>query len=134
LFCLFDSRVSLAQEVKADISRFLNEARNSDCPWSEAQIVPVCIRRNIKLAEAPSYGKTVFEYEQNCHGAQDYSQLAEYIQTALAGSAGISPSAEKPPLKIVDIPASRPPSPPQQDEAGMTMTESFPDTVSQEPD
>jgi hypothetical protein len=41
--------------------------------------LPVYIRRNIKLAEAPSYGKTIFEYEQNCHGAEDYRKVAELI-------------------------------------------------------
>jgi chromosome partitioning protein len=128
LFCLFDSRVSLAHEVKADISRFLSESRSSDCPWSGAQIIPVCIRRNIKLAEAPSYGKTIFEYEQNCHGAQDYSQLAEYVQTSLSPPLSFLPVPEvraeqrQPSLRIVDVPAPR-----------VTTTERLPDTASQEP-
>jgi chromosome partitioning protein len=83
LLCMFDSRASLPSEVKADIEQFLNNARGTDCAWSEAQILPVYIRRNIKLAEAPSYGKTIFEYEQNCHGAEDYRKIAELIHTQL---------------------------------------------------
>jgi len=79
LLCMFDSRASLTNEVKADIEQFLNNARGTDCAWAEAQILPVYIRRNIKLAEAPGYGKTIFEYEQNCHGAEDYSKVAEFI-------------------------------------------------------
>lgn len=79
LLCMFDSRASLPNEVKEDISQFLANAQGTDCPWSEAKILPVHIRRNIKLAEAPSYGKTIFEYEQNCNGAQDYKKVAEYI-------------------------------------------------------
>jgi chromosome partitioning protein len=79
LLCMFDSRASLPGEVRADINQFLNNARGSDCAWADAQILPVHIRRNIKLAEAPSYGKTIFEYEQNCHGAEDYQKAAELI-------------------------------------------------------
>jgi chromosome partitioning protein len=81
LLCMFDSRASLPNEVRADIEQFLNSARGTACAWSQAQILPVYIRRNIKLAEAPSYGKTIFEYEQNCHGAEDYSKVAEVIHS-----------------------------------------------------
>jgi chromosome partitioning protein len=79
LLCMFDSRASLPKEVKADIERFLDKARGTNCAWAQAEILPVCIRRNIKLAEAPSYGKTIFEYEQNCHGAEDYREVAAFI-------------------------------------------------------
>lgn len=79
LLCMFDGRASLPNEVKADISQFLENARNSDCAWSTARILPVNIRRNIKLAEAPGYGKTIFEYCEDCHGAEDYKKVAELI-------------------------------------------------------
>jgi len=79
LLCMFDSRASLPNEVRADIEQFLNNARGSNSAWSDAQILPTFIRRNIKLAEAPSYGKTIFEYEPNCHGAEDYKQVAQFI-------------------------------------------------------
>jgi chromosome partitioning protein len=79
LLCMFDSRASLPNEVRTDIRQFLDNARGTDCAWSQAQVLPVYIRRNIKLAEAPSYGKTIFEYERNCHGAEDYEKVAELI-------------------------------------------------------
>ena len=79
LLCMFDSRASLPNEVKADIEQFLNNARGTNSAWAEAQILPTFIRRNIKLAEAPSYGQTIFEYEQNCHGAEDYKKVAEFV-------------------------------------------------------
>ena len=81
LLCMFDSRASLPNEVKADIEQFLHDARGTDNAWAEAKILPTFIRRNIKLAEAPSYGKTIFEYEPNCHGAEDYQNVAEFIHT-----------------------------------------------------
>ena len=39
------------------------------------------IRRNIKLAEAPSFGQTIFDYSPWCPGAIDYRRLAEGIFT-----------------------------------------------------
>jgi chromosome partitioning protein len=83
LMCMFDSRASLPSEVRADIEQFLEKARETECAWAQAQILPTYIRKNIKLAEAPGYGKTIFEYEQNCHGAEDYTKVAEFIHSQL---------------------------------------------------
>jgi chromosome partitioning protein len=80
LLCMFDSRASLPNEVRADIEQFLKDARGTNSAWAEAQILPTFIRRNIKLAEAPSYGKTIFEYEPNCHGAEDYKKVADFVR------------------------------------------------------
>jgi chromosome partitioning protein len=79
LLCMFDTRASLPNEVKADIEHFLGNARGTNSAWSQAVIFPTFIRRNIKLAEAPSYGKTIFEYEPTCNGAEDYKKVAEFI-------------------------------------------------------
>ncbi len=94
LLCMFDSRASLPNEVRADIEQFLGSARGTGCAWAEAAILPICIRRNIKLAEAPGYGKTIFEYEQNCHGAEDYRKVAELIHTQLQSSPQNTSSAD----------------------------------------
>jgi chromosome partitioning protein len=41
------------------------------------------IRRNIRLAEAPSFGQSIFEYAPGSAGAEDYRLLAdEYLATA----------------------------------------------------
>ena len=79
LLCMFDTRASLPNEVKSDIEDFLDNARGSGSAWENAQVLPTYIRRNIKLAEAPSYGKTIFEYENNCNGAEDYLKVAEFV-------------------------------------------------------
>jgi chromosome partitioning protein len=81
LLCMFDSRTSLSSEVRVDIEQFLDNARDTDSAWADAKVFPTYVRRNIKLAEAPSYGKTIFEYEENCHGAEDYRMVAEFIHT-----------------------------------------------------
>jgi chromosome partitioning protein len=127
LLCMFDSRTSLSGEVKADIERFLDNAHGSNNAWAEARILPTFIRRNIKLAEAPSYGKTIFEYEKNCHGAEDYKKVAEYLRdadsasqiydsvehlSAAADHDNMEADRNKPPIKIIEIPrADSPPSP-----------------------
>ena len=97
LLCMFDSRTSLPNEVKADIEQFLSKARGTNCAWAQARILPTFIRRNIKLAEAPSYGKTIFEYEENCHGAEDYRKVAEFIH------AGFPPVLARPSRDRPDV-------------------------------
>jgi chromosome partitioning protein len=93
---MFESRASLPNEVKADIESFLSSARNTNCAWAEARILPVAVRRNIKLAEAPSYGKTIFEYEPSCHGAEDYRKVAEFIHDPNRAVAADTAVAENP--------------------------------------
>jgi chromosome partitioning protein len=79
LLCMYDTRASLPNEVRADIQRFLDSARGSNSAWAEARLLPTFIRRNIKLAEAPSYGKTIFEYDPDCNGAEDYARVANFF-------------------------------------------------------
>ena len=79
LLCMYDTRASLPNEVRADIQRFLTNARGSNSAWAQAKILPAFIRRNIKLAEAPSYGKTIFEYDPACNGAEDYRKVANFF-------------------------------------------------------
>ena len=43
------------------------------------------IRRNIRLAEAPSFGQSIFPYAPDSHGADDYQQLALEVLAAVAG-------------------------------------------------
>jgi len=93
LFCMFDSRVSLSTEVRSDIEQFLENARSSNFAWSGAQLIPVYIRRNVKLAEAPSYGKTIFEYEPECNGAQDYKQVADFLIGTVCPPSACHPEA-----------------------------------------
>jgi len=64
--CRMDTRTRLSLEVIEDIQQhfpnLLYETR---------------IRQNVKLAEAPSFGKTIFEYDPESNGAADYLALAD---------------------------------------------------------
>ena len=74
--CMYDSRTSLSGEIVRNLEGFFAEQQQVDCPWRNARIFETRIRRNVKVAESPSYGQTIFEYEPNCHGAEDYLRLA----------------------------------------------------------
>ena len=79
LFCQFETAARLSGEVSFEVEKFLEEARGQDVPWSKARSFETTIRRNIKLAEAPSFGKSVLDYAPNSAGAADYSVLAEEV-------------------------------------------------------
>ena len=76
VLCMHESTTRLAGEVVDDLTGFLEAARGTDTPWSDAQLFSTCIRRNIKLAESASFGQTVFDYAPKSNGAADYARLA----------------------------------------------------------
>jgi chromosome partitioning protein len=77
--CLYDSATKLAQEVVNDLSAFLMQSRGANVPWGNAKVFETKIRRNIKLAECPSFGKSVFAYAPKSSGAADYTALANEV-------------------------------------------------------
>jgi chromosome partitioning protein len=79
IFCMYDSTTRLAAEVSQDVDDFLRNARSQQTPWSGAQTFQTRIRRNIRLAEAPSFGQSIFQYAPHSNGAEDYKRLAEEI-------------------------------------------------------
>jgi len=79
VLCMHEKNTKLAREVVDDLQEFFDSSRNSNVPWRECTILQPPIRRNVKLAEAPSFGKTIFDYEPECAGANDYRKLAESV-------------------------------------------------------
>ena len=76
VYCLYDRGTRLANEVINDVEYFLTDQRNTGSVWSDAMSFDTRIRRNIRLAEAPSYGQSIFQYANDSNGAQDYRSLA----------------------------------------------------------
>src|SRR5437588_2284865 len=76
---LYEANVRLSQEVVRDLQEYLDKSRGANVPWSEARIFATRIRRNVKLAECPSFGQSIFAYAPTCHGAQDYAALAQEV-------------------------------------------------------
>ena len=62
---MFDSRMNLSKQVLGEVSRFFGD-----------QVYKTPIPRNIRLAEAPSFGQSIFDYDPACRGANAYIQLA----------------------------------------------------------
>jgi chromosome partitioning protein len=79
VLCLYETTTKLTQEVVLDLQDYLDKSRNTKVPWAKARIFATRIRRNIKLAECPSFGQSIFAYAASCHGAQDYMALAQEV-------------------------------------------------------
>lgn len=77
VLCMHEETTKLSKEVVADLEAFFEAARGSDAPWRSARVFRPAVRRNVKLAEAPSFGQVIFEYAPGASGSADYGALAE---------------------------------------------------------
>ena len=68
LLTMYDERTNLSAAVAADLRDFYGQ-----------QVFQTVIPRNVRLAEAPSYGKPIIAYDPHSKGAEAYSQLAREI-------------------------------------------------------
>lgn len=68
VFTMYDNRTNLSLQVVEEVKNFL-----------PAKIYETKIPRNIRLAEAPSYGMPVIYYERNSKGAISYLELADEV-------------------------------------------------------
>tara|TARA_B100000959_G_C14957693_1_gene614459 strand:+ start:1139 stop:1999 length:861 start_codon:yes stop_codon:yes gene_type:complete len=82
VLCMHEKNTKLAREVVDDLQGFFDSSRETDVPWKNCKILYPPIRRNVKLAEAPSFGQTIFDYEPDCAGAKDYRKLAQSVADA----------------------------------------------------
>lgn len=65
---MFDARNNLAQQVVHDVRTHLGE-----------KVYHTLIPRNVRVSEAPSYGKPAILYDLKCAGSQAYLQLASEV-------------------------------------------------------
>ena len=65
---MYDDRTNLAQQVTQELRKFFGET-----------MLETTIPRNIRLAEAPSYGKPALAYDPRSRGAESYIRLAKEI-------------------------------------------------------
>ncbi len=87
VLCMYESSTRLAAEVTRDVEDFLLAQSAGSTVWAGARFFETKVRRNIRLAEAPSFGQSIIEYAPTSNGAEDYRQLA---QEFLAMDAGVS--------------------------------------------
>ena len=86
LLCMYESSTRLGTEVAQDLQDFFVSSREDNTPWSQARLFRTFIRRNIKLAECPSHGLSVFDYARRSHGAEDYASLADELLALYEGA------------------------------------------------
>ena len=68
LLTMYDERTNLSEAVARDLRDFYG-----------TQVLNTVIPRNVRLAEAPSYGKPIMLYDIRSRGAESYMQLAKEI-------------------------------------------------------
>jgi chromosome partitioning protein len=91
VLCMFDSTTRMAAEVTDEVATFLAGQRRSAGLWRGAQLFHTRIRRNVRLAEAPSHGESIFGYAPQSPGAEDYRNLArEVLAMAAAPATGLA--------------------------------------------
>jgi chromosome partitioning protein len=93
VLCLYESGTKLAAEVAGDVDQFFKEARKGGRAWSAVRLFETRIRRNIRLAEAPSFGQSIFQYAPSSPGAEDYRALAGEVLAYYAGRAMLEAAA-----------------------------------------
>lgn len=68
LLTLYDKRLNLSRQVSKEVRRYFKE-----------QVFNTIINRNVKLSEAPSFGKSIFHYDISSIGAKNYLKLATEV-------------------------------------------------------
>jgi len=68
LLTMFDTRLNLSNQVAQEVRRYFGD-----------RVFETIIRRNVRLSEAPSFGKPALLYEASSKGAQNYMALAREI-------------------------------------------------------
>ncbi|MBN2414968.1 ParA family protein [bacterium] len=68
LLTMYDNRLNLSQQVREDVTNFFEE-----------KVFDTIIYRNVRLSEAPSFGKPVILYDAVCAGTEAYMKLAQEV-------------------------------------------------------
>ncbi len=70
ILSMYDNRTKLCNEVVSEVKKYFND-----------KVYKTTIPRNIRLAEAPSFGLPIMLYDDKCKGAEAYAQLAnEFLE------------------------------------------------------
>ncbi len=83
VLCMYEG-TTLAREVAGDVVLFFEQERKIESeedpvPWSNVKVFSTHIRRNVRLAEAPSFGQSIFQYDAHSNGAEDYRHLCDEV-------------------------------------------------------
>jgi len=98
LLTLFDARLRLSKQVAAEVRRYFG-----------SRVFQTLVQRNVRVAEAPSFGKPVVLFDATCVGARNYLSLAgEIIERAARHGTPDAPAPAEslPPSADVGLPQS----------------------------
>lgn len=70
LLTMYDGRLNLSQQVAEETRRFFTD-----------RVYTTVVPRNVRLSEAPSFGKPILLYDVLCSGAKSYMELAKEVMT-----------------------------------------------------
>lgn len=85
LLTMYDSRVNLCRQVAADAKEYFG-----------ARMFPTVIPRNVRLAEAPSFGKPILLYDIQSVGAKSYLSVAQELVRRIEGGSATPASVAVP--------------------------------------
>ncbi|HEY9595291.1 MAG TPA: ParA family protein [Spirochaetia bacterium] len=68
LFTMYDTRTRLAHDIVQEVTGYFKD-----------KVFRTIIPRNVRLGEAPSFGKPISQYDPECIGARSYQTLAEEV-------------------------------------------------------
>ncbi len=74
LLTMYDTRTSLSEQVKNEVKRYFGD-----------KVFDTVVPRNVRLAEAPSHGKSISDYDRWSKGARAYKQLAREVHKRVSG-------------------------------------------------
>ena len=75
IMTMYDIRTNLSKQVANELNKFFQE-----------KVFSTIVPRNVRLSEAPSYGKAIIEYDPKSQGAMSYEQLAKEVITRMEKS------------------------------------------------
>ena len=98
--CMVDARTNLSTEVLREIETHFG-----------ALLAKARIRNNVKLAEAPSFGRTIFEHAPDSNGARDYEAFAaEFVQMLGMAPPAAAAATNSPEAPVAEAPSVAPPA------------------------
>src|SRR5436190_13621797 len=92
--CMYDVRKGLARDVVVEIEKHFGD-----------KVTKTKIRSNVRLAEAPSHGKSIFDYAPDSNGAEDYLALARQIVGSEMSQRDETPRAAVAPIVLPPLSA-----------------------------
>jgi len=102
LLTMYDSRLNLCRQVAEDAKEYFG-----------AKVFNTPIPRNVRLAEAPSFGKPILLYDPQSVGARSYLAVAEELLKRVESPAATIPSPQPPEAAVAEEPIPEPTESPE---------------------